>query len=130
MDERRSLQVYEQRLNEVLDYIERNYDQPLMLAHISDVARLFRLVLESGEAGAKYHAVGEEGVELRAIAEAIGRRLGVPVMFLTPEEAPAHFGPYSMFVGQDLMASSAITRETLNWRPTGQTLIADLERIA
>ena len=99
-------------------------------AHISDVARLFRLVLESGEAGAKYHAVAEEGVELRAIAEAIGRRLGVPVMFLTPEEAPAHFGPYSMFVGQDLMASSAITRETLNWRPTGQTLIADLERIA
>ena len=51
-------------------------------------------------------------------------------MSLIPEEAPAHFGPYSMFVGQDLMASSAITRETLNWRPTGPTLIADLERIA
>ena len=71
-------------------------------AHILDVARLFRLVLEAGEAGAKYHAVAEEGVEMRAIAEAISRRLNAPVTSLTQEQAQAHFGPLSRFVGEDL----------------------------
>jgi nucleoside-diphosphate-sugar epimerase len=98
-------------------------------AHVFDVARLFRLVLEAGEAGAKYHAVAEEGVQLRAIAEVISRGLGVPVMSLTQEEASAHFGPLSMFVGQDLLASGVVTQEKLGWRPTGPSLIADLERI-
>ncbi len=98
-------------------------------AHVSDVADLFRLVLESGEAGAKYHAVAEEGVPLRAIAETIGGSLGVPVTSLTADEAQAHFGPSAMFMGLDLMASSAITREQLGWRPAGPSLITDLERI-
>ena len=83
----------------------------------------------SGEAGAKYHAVAEEGVPLRAIAETIGGSLGVPVTSLTADEAQAHFGPSAMFMGLDLMASSAITREQLGWRPAGPSLITDLERI-
>ena len=96
-------------------------------AHVSDVARLFRLALEASKAGAKYHAVGEEGVEMRAIAEAIGRRLDVPTKSLTVDEARAHFGPMAMFVGLDMPASAAATRRTLNWRPSGPTLIADLD---
>ena len=98
-------------------------------AHVSDVAQLFRLVLESGEAGAKYHAVAEEGVPMRAIAETIGRTLGIPVKSLAPEEAQAHFGHFAMFMGLDLMASSALTRQKLGWRPAGPSLIADLARI-
>jgi len=98
-------------------------------AHISDVARLFRIVLEKGEAGAKYHAVSEEGVPMHAIAEAIGRGLAVPVKSLTQEEASAHFGPLSMFIGQDMLASSAITQQKMGWHPAGPGLIADLERI-
>ncbi len=98
-------------------------------AHILDVARLFRLVLEANEAGAKYHAVAEDGVEMRAIAEAIGRRLGVPVASLPEDEAQAHFGTLSLFIGQDMPASSVATQEKLGWRPTGPGLIADLEQI-
>ena len=96
-------------------------------AHISDVARLYRLALERNEPGAKYHAVGEEGVPMRDIAEAIGRGLKVPVKSLSPEEAPAHFGWLGMFAGHELTASSAITRKKLGWNPTGPGLIADLE---
>ena len=97
-------------------------------AHVSDVARLFLLVLENGEAGAKYHAVAEEGVPLREIADAIGRGLNVPVTSLSPEEAPAHFGWLSMFAGYDAPASGAWTQERLDWHPTGPGLIADLEQ--
>jgi nucleoside-diphosphate-sugar epimerase len=97
--------------------------------HVSDAARLYRLALEKGEPGAKYHAVGEEGVSMRDIAEAIGRGLKVPVKSLSPEEAQAHFGWLGMFAGMDLPASSAQTQERLGWRPTGPGLIADLERM-
>ena len=97
-------------------------------AHVGDVARLFRLALEASKAGPKYHAVGEEGVEMRAIAEAIGRRLGVPARSLTVDEARLHFGPMAMFVGLDMPASAAATRRTLNWRPSGPTLIDDLDQ--
>ena len=98
-------------------------------AHVLDVARLFRLAVEKAAPGAKYHAVAEEGVAMREIAEALGRRLQLPVRSLTPEEAPGFFGWLAMFAGMDLPASSAWTRETLGWQPTGPALIADLERL-
>ncbi|MDQ2688234.1 MAG: SDR family oxidoreductase [Armatimonadota bacterium] len=101
----------------------------LSAAHISDTARLYRLVLEKGDVGARYHAVAEEGVPIQEITEVIGRGLQVPVVALSPEEAAAHFGWMGMFAGLDLPASSAITRKTLGWNPTGPGLIADLEQM-
>jgi nucleoside-diphosphate-sugar epimerase len=97
--------------------------------HVLDAARLYRLALEKLEAGAKYHAVAEEGVPLRDIAEVIGRGLKVPVVSVSPDEAPAHFGWLAAFAGRDLPASSASTQERLSWRPTGPGLIADLEHL-
>jgi hypothetical protein len=79
------------------------------------------------KSGAIYHAVNEEGVPMTAIAEALGRGLKVPVVSITPDEAEAHFGWLTMFMGQNLSASSAITREKLNCKPTGPGLIADLD---
>jgi nucleoside-diphosphate-sugar epimerase len=99
-------------------------------AHISDVARLYRLALEKNDAGARYHAVAEEGVAMRAIAEAIGRCLGLPIVSLSAREAEAHFGWLAMFAANDLVASSEKTRRELGWNPTGPGLIADLERLA
>lgn len=96
-------------------------------AHRLDTARLYRLALEKAQSGARYHAVAEEGVSIRAIAEAIGRRLGLPVASIAPEEAPAHFGWLAMFASLDVPASSERTRRWLDWRPTGPGLIADLE---
>jgi nucleoside-diphosphate-sugar epimerase len=98
-------------------------------AHVLDVARLYRLALEKHEAGSRYHAVAEEGVSMRKIAEVIGRGLKVPVVSLSAEEAPAHFGWLAMFAGFDMPASSAQTQEGLGWRPTGPGLIADLEQM-
>ena len=97
-------------------------------AHVSDVAHLYRLALEKGEAGAKYHAVAEEGVPLKDIAESIGRGLKIPVKSLSPEEAAAHFGWLLMFAGADLAASSEITRKKMGWNPTGPSLISDLDQ--
>ena len=96
-------------------------------AHVSDVARLYRLALEKAEPGAIYHAVDEEGVPMKAIAEALGRGLKVPVVSITPEQVGEHFGWLSHFIGQDLSASSTITQQKLNWKPTGPGLIADLD---
>ncbi len=98
-------------------------------AHVSDVARLYRLAVEANEAGARYHAVGEEGVAMKDFAEAIGRGLKLPVKSISAEEAPAHFGFLAMFATHDLTASSEKTRRTLGWHPTGPGLIADLERL-
>ncbi len=98
-------------------------------AHVSDVARLYRLAFEKQEAGSRYNAVAEEGITAREIAEVIGRGLKVPVVSLSPEEAPAHFGWFAMFAGLDMPASSALTRERLGWQPTGPGLIADLEQM-
>ena len=98
-------------------------------AHILDVARLYRLAIEKAEPKAKYHAVAEEGVTMRAIAETIGRRLKLPVKCIGPEEAQAFFGWLAMFAGRDMPASSAQTRRTLGWEPIGPGLIADLERL-
>lgn len=98
-------------------------------AHISDVARLYRLALEKNAAGAKYHAVAEDGVRMRDIAEAIGRGLKVPVKSISADEAPAHFGWLAMFANHDLIASSVQTRKKLGWDPAGPGLIADLEQV-
>lgn len=98
-------------------------------AHVSDVARLYRLALEKAEPGAKYHAVAEEGVSHRAMAEAVGRRLGIPAKSIPPEEARAYFGWMAEFVAHDRSASSEQTRKKLGWRPTGPGMIADLERL-
>jgi nucleoside-diphosphate-sugar epimerase len=98
-------------------------------AHVSDVARLYRLAFEKAEPGAIYHAVDEEGVTMKAIVEAHGRGLEVPVVSIRPEEAEAHFGWLARFAGHDMPASSAITRQKLSWKPTGPGLIADLEQM-
>jgi nucleoside-diphosphate-sugar epimerase len=98
-------------------------------AHVLDAARLYRLALEKQEAGARYHAVAEEGVSTREIAEAIGRGLKIPVVSKSPDEAAAHFGWLGIFVGRDLVGSSVQTQERLGWRPTGPGLIADLEKM-
>ncbi|KWE58866.1 NAD-dependent dehydratase [Burkholderia ubonensis] len=95
--------------------------------HLSDVVRLYRLAVEAGERGARYHAVGEEGVSSREIAEALGRGLKLPVASIAPEEAQAYFGWLALFAGLDMPASSALTQARLNWHPTGPTLIADLD---
>lgn len=95
-------------------------------AHVRDVARVFRLALERAVPGARYHAVAEEGIAMRDIAQAIADRLNVPVIGLSAQEAPAHFGWLAMFAGVDMPASSVWTRQVLNWAPTGPGLLADL----
>lgn len=98
--------------------------------HRLDAARLYRLVLERGSAGGRYHGAAEEGVLFRQIAGVIGRRLGVPVASLGPEEAPGHFGWFAHFASLDNPASSERTRDLLGWQPEEPGLIADLDRPA
>jgi nucleoside-diphosphate-sugar epimerase len=97
-------------------------------AHRLDVARLYRLALEKGLAGTSYHAVADEGVTARDIAEIIGRHLKLPVTSISPEEASAHFGMMAMFAARDGAASSALTQQWLGWKPTQIGLIADISR--
>lgn len=96
-------------------------------AHVSDVARLYRLAFERAEPGAIYHAVDEQGVTMKAIVEAHARGLNVPVISIKPEEAEAHFGWLGRFAGHDMPSSSAVTQNKLNWKPKGPGLIADLD---
>jgi nucleoside-diphosphate-sugar epimerase len=98
-------------------------------AYVLDVARLYRLAIEKAEPNAKYHAVAEEGVSMRDIAEAVGRRLNLPVRSIAPQEAQEFFGWLGMFAAYDMPASSAQTRKQLGWEPTGPGLIADLEQL-
>ena len=95
-------------------------------AHVLDTAEVYRLALERGKAGAKYHAVAEEGVTVREIAEAIGQGLNIPVVSPSPEKAQEHFGWLAAFMGYDLPASSEKTRRELGWNPGGPGLLADL----
>ena len=97
--------------------------------HVSDAVRLYRLALEKGQAGARYHAVGEQGVALRDIAEAIGAGLKLPVRSITPEEAPEYFGWMAQLATIDLAASGALTRQQLGWNPTGPNLLTDLRNM-
>jgi nucleoside-diphosphate-sugar epimerase len=94
--------------------------------HRLDAAHLYRLVLEKGTAGAKYHGVADEGLPTREIAEVIGRQLNVPVVSKSREEAADHFGWMALFFAMDGPASSAQTQERLGWRPVQPGLIADL----
>ena len=96
--------------------------------HRLDAAHLFRLALEQAPAGSVLHAVGDEGVPIRAIAEVIGRHLDLPVVAISPEDAAEHFGFLGAFVATDSPASSALTRELLGWQPTHPGLIADLDQ--
>ena len=96
--------------------------------HRLDAAPVYRLALEKGIAGARYHAVAEEGVTTRALAEAIGRGLKIPVVSQSGAEAAAHFGWLAMFAARDLPASSALTQQRLGWRPTQKAgMIDDLD---
>ena len=95
-------------------------------AHVTDVARLYRLALEKGTAGARYHAVAEEGVRFKDIATAIGRGLNVPVISISQEQVQEHFGFLGFFAGRDPLTSSAQTRAKLGWNPTGPSLLTDL----
>jgi nucleoside-diphosphate-sugar epimerase len=98
-------------------------------AYVLDVARLYRLAIEKAEPHAKYHAVAEEGVSMRDIAEAIGRRLKLPAKSVAPEQAQAFFGWLARFASHDVPASSAQTRRKLGWEPSGPGLIADLQNL-
>lgn len=97
-------------------------------AHNLDAAHLFRLALEKGPAGGTYHAVDEEGIPFREIAEVIGRRLDIPVVSKSPEEAKKHFGFIAPAVPLDNPTSSKLTRERLGWNPTHMRLLTDLEQ--
>jgi nucleoside-diphosphate-sugar epimerase len=96
--------------------------------HRLDAARLSRLALEGAVTGARFHGSAEEAIPFKSIAEAIGKGLNIPVKSLTPEEAQAHFGWFAGFAGIDCPASSEITQRRLNWHPTHQTLLADMEQ--
>lgn len=97
-------------------------------AHRQDVARLFRLALEKGVAGSSYHAVAEQGVPFKQIAEVIGHRLGVPVTTKSEKEAAGLFGWLASFVANDNPVSSALTQAELGWVPTGPGLLADIDQ--
>jgi nucleoside-diphosphate-sugar epimerase len=101
----------------------------LPAVHVSAAARLFRLALEKGQAGARYHAVAEEGVALRDIAEVIGAGLKMPVESISPEHAPDYFGMLANLAQIDLAASSALTRQQLGWNFTGPDLLTDLRNM-
>jgi nucleoside-diphosphate-sugar epimerase len=101
----------------------------LPAVHVSDAVRLYRLALEKGQAGARYNAVGEEGVAMRDIAEVIGAGLQLPVQSITPEQAPEYFGGLANLAMIDLAASSTLTRQRLGWNPTGPDLLSDLRNM-
>ena len=98
-------------------------------AHVSDVARLYKLAIERAEPGARWNAVAEEGVAMKDIAEALGRSLKLPVVSVSGDEAREYFGWMMMFAGADMIGSSTITREKLGWKPVGADLITDLDHL-
>jgi nucleoside-diphosphate-sugar epimerase len=98
-------------------------------AHVLDVARLYKLAIEQCKPGTRYHAVAEQGIPARDIAEVLGKGMGLPVKSIPASEAADHFGWLAGFVGLDMPASSDWTQKALGWRPTGPTLLEDLSRM-
>jgi nucleoside-diphosphate-sugar epimerase len=96
--------------------------------HRFDAAHLFRLAVEQAPAGSVLHAVADEGVPIRAVAEVIGRHLDLPVAAISSEDAAGHFTWLSGFIGIDSPASSALTRELLGWQPAQPGLLDDLDK--
>src|SRR6185312_8112189 len=96
--------------------------------HRLDAAHLFCLALEKAPAGSVLHAVADEGVPIRAVAEVIGRHLGLPVAAIAPQDAAGHFGWLAALIGIDSPASSALTRELLGWQPVQPGLLDDLDK--
>lgn len=95
--------------------------------HRLDAAHLYRLVLEQGKAGGRYHGAADEGISMRDIAAVIGQQLNLPVVSKSPEEAVEHFGWMGRFVSIDMPASSALTQQWLGWQPTHPSLLSDLD---
>jgi nucleoside-diphosphate-sugar epimerase len=95
--------------------------------HRLDAAHLYRLTIENAAPGARYHAAAEEGIAVKAIAEAIAEQLGIPVKSITPEAAAEHFGWFAQMTAIDCPASSAWTQEQVNWRPAHPTLLSDIK---
>ena len=96
--------------------------------HRVDAARVYRLALEHGATAPRYHAIAEEGIPFKTIAEVIGKRLGVPVVSKSQDEAAEHFGWFAQFAGADVPTSSAKTRALLGWQPKEKGLIEDLDQ--
>ncbi|WP_232494543.1 SDR family oxidoreductase [Novosphingobium kaempferiae] len=117
------------REKEMVAFVEEGANR-WSAAPVADVARLFRLAMERGQAGERYNAVAEEGVPFHQIAKAVGRGLGKPVVSIPTEEAPSYFGWFAMFASLDMSASSAWTRSRLGWESTGPDLLDDIARMS
>ncbi len=113
------------RAKGVSAYVDRG-DNRWPAVHKNDAARLYTLALEKGVAGGCYHAVAEEGMPFRAVAEAIGQGLHLPVVSMTPEQAAAHFGWFTHFAVMDIPVSSQKTTAALGWNATEKGLLADM----
>lgn len=109
-------------------YVEDGHNR-WSAVHLSDAARLYVLALQKSQPGSRYHAVAEEGVSMREIAETIGHTLEVPVVSVNRALAADHFGWMSKFVAEDMSASSLLTQQSLSWQPKGPGLIDDLKLI-
>ena len=96
--------------------------------HRLDAATLFRLALESAAGGTRLHAVAEQGIPFRDIVDAIGRKLGLPVVSIAIDQAPGHFGPLASLVTLDSPVSSSLTKQRFRWEPVHPGLIADIEQ--
>jgi nucleoside-diphosphate-sugar epimerase len=123
-----SLHIQLARQNGRVGYVGEGKNR-LAAVHVSDAAHLFRLVLEKGKAGARYNAVGEEGVAMRDIAEVIGTKLRLPVESIPPDRVSDCFGSLAGLVAVDMAASGAATQRELAWNPMGPDLLTDLRNM-
>lgn len=98
--------------------------------HVLDVARLYRMAIEAGTSGARWHAVAEGAIPFVDIAAAVSERTGIEMRSLNPEEAQTHFGPFAHLVGTDAWSDSTLTRERLSWEPSGPSLLDDLKQLS